>query len=81
MTTTRTAVVLLGGLALAATACSGPGDAGAASQTPVDGATFGLAIASDPGNLDPHMSVLSVTGRPHSAACHFAAAHPTRSSA
>jgi peptide/nickel transport system substrate-binding protein len=62
MTTTRTAVVLLGGLALVATACAGPGDAGA-SQTPVEGKTFTFSIGSDPGNLDPHMSVLSVTGQ------------------
>ncbi|MEA5360740.1 ABC transporter substrate-binding protein [Amycolatopsis sp., V23-08] len=62
MTPTRTAVVLLGGLALVATACAGPGTAGS-GQTPVDGQTFTLALGSDPGNLDPHMSVLSVTGQ------------------
>ena len=60
---TRTAVVLLGALALAATACGGPGDAGATGGTLADGKTFTLGLASDPGNLDPHMSVLSVTGQ------------------
>ncbi|MET9002721.1 ABC transporter substrate-binding protein [Amycolatopsis sp. NPDC004169] len=64
MTHMRTAVVLLGVLALAATACGGPGGgADAAGGTLADGKTFTLGLGSDPGNLDPHMSVLSVTNQ------------------
>ncbi|MFI5589408.1 ABC transporter substrate-binding protein [Amycolatopsis sp. NPDC051758] len=61
MTKTRTAVVLLGVLALATTACGGSGSgSGAGDGTPVDGKTFSLGVGSDPGSLDPHMTVLSV---------------------
>jgi peptide/nickel transport system substrate-binding protein len=61
MTNTRTAAVLLGVLALTATACGGSGgSAGAADGTPVDGKTFNYAIGSDPGTIDPHMTVFSV---------------------
>ncbi|MGW4527298.1 ABC transporter substrate-binding protein [Amycolatopsis sp. NPDC004378] len=61
MTKTRTAAVLLGVLALAATACGGPGGGAAAGDgTPVDGKTFNVGVGSDPGSLDPHMTVLSV---------------------
>jgi peptide/nickel transport system substrate-binding protein len=61
MTKTRTAVVLLGVLALATTACGGSGSGpGSGDGTPVDGKTFSLGVGSDPGTLDPHMTVLSV---------------------
>jgi peptide/nickel transport system substrate-binding protein len=61
MTKTRTAAVLLGVLALTATACGGSGgSAGSGDGTPVDGKTFSLGVGSDPGSLDPHMTVLSV---------------------
>ncbi|TQM12029.1 ABC transporter substrate-binding protein [Pseudonocardia kunmingensis] len=49
----------LGALALLATACGGAGDGSA--DRPVDGATFTYVISADPGNLDPHQTVLSVT--------------------
>lgn len=61
MTKTRTAAVLLGVVALAATACGGPGGStGSGDGTPVDGKTFSFGVGSDPGSLDPHMTVLSV---------------------
>ncbi|WP_372666341.1 ABC transporter substrate-binding protein [Amycolatopsis kentuckyensis] len=61
MTRTRTAGVVLGVLALTATACGGSGGGAATGDgTPVDGKTFGLGVGSDPGSLDPHMTVLSV---------------------
>ncbi len=61
MTRTRTAGVVLGVLALTATACGGSGGGAAAGDgTPVDGKTFSLGVGSDPGSLDPHMTVLSV---------------------
>ncbi|MEV6647370.1 ABC transporter substrate-binding protein [Amycolatopsis sp. NPDC051371] len=61
MTKTRTAAVLLGVLALTATACGGSGGGAATGDgAPVDGKTFSLGVGSDPGSLDPHMTVLSV---------------------
>ncbi|WP_439379575.1 ABC transporter substrate-binding protein [Amycolatopsis lexingtonensis] len=60
MTRTRTAGVVLGVLALTATACGGSGSAGGGDGTPVDGKTFSMGVGSDPGSLDPHMTVLSV---------------------
>ena len=61
MTRTRTAGVVLGVLALAATACGGSGSGpGSGDGTPVDGKTFSLGIGSDPGTIDPHMTVFSV---------------------
>ncbi|WP_290055981.1 ABC transporter substrate-binding protein [Amycolatopsis solani] len=61
MTRIRTAGVVLGVLALTATACGGSGGGAAAGDgKPLDGKTFSLAIGSDPGSLDPHMTVLSV---------------------
>ena len=54
MTRTRTAGVVLGVLALTATACGGSGGGAAAGDgTPVDGKTFSLAIGSDPGSHRP----------------------------
>ncbi len=43
-------------LALALTACGG-----GAGSTTVDGGTFTLVSAGDPGSLDPHFTALSVT--------------------
>lgn len=60
MTRIRTAGVVLGVLALTATACGGSGSAGGGDGTPVDGKTFSMGVGSDPGSLDPHMTVLSV---------------------
>ena len=60
MTKTRTAAVLLGVVALAATACGGSGGSAGGDGTPVDGKTFSFGVGSDPGSLDPHMTVLSV---------------------
>ncbi|MFE5118348.1 ABC transporter substrate-binding protein [Streptomyces sp. NPDC056669] len=59
----RRRVVLLGALALTVSACGGvsqstPGRT--AHQKLADGRTFTQAIASDPGSLDPQMTVLSV---------------------
>lgn len=53
----RTAAVVLVAATLAVSAC-GTQESGATST--VDGRTFTMAISSDPGNLDPHLTVLSV---------------------
>ncbi|MEU5697081.1 ABC transporter substrate-binding protein [Actinosynnema sp. NPDC020468] len=63
MTNTRTAVALVGAVALVASACGGSGSGAAAGGDPVDGRTFSFGIGSDPGNLDPHLTVLSVTNQ------------------
>ncbi|MGH3588456.1 MAG: ABC transporter substrate-binding protein, partial [Pseudonocardia sp.] len=47
----------LGVLALACAACGGTGEA----SRPADGGTFTYVLNADPGNLDPHQTVLSVT--------------------
>ncbi|GLY42904.1 peptide ABC transporter substrate-binding protein [Amycolatopsis sp. NBRC 101858] len=46
---------------MTASACGGANETGTGNQTLADGQTFSLAIGSDPGSLDPHMTVLSVT--------------------
>lgn len=62
MTRKRTTAALFGVLALAATACGGPGGGtGTGDGALADGKTFSLGIGSDPGSLDPHLTVLSVT--------------------
>ena len=55
-------VALLGATALALTACAGsPGPgASAGAGTPVDGKTFTSVITTDPGNLNPLVTVMSV---------------------
>lgn len=62
MKSARTTIVAVGLLPLALAACSGGGSGGTAGAggKPVDGRTFTLAIASDPGTLDPHLTSLSV---------------------
>jgi peptide/nickel transport system substrate-binding protein len=47
-------------LVAAAAGCGGSSSNGATSGQPVDGKTFTFAAGSDPGSLDPHMTVLSV---------------------
>ncbi|MFR0357368.1 ABC transporter substrate-binding protein [Streptomyces sediminimaris] len=55
-----TTLATAGALALALTACSGGGGTAGTSGKPVEGGTFTLAIAADPGTLDPHATTLSV---------------------
>jgi peptide/nickel transport system substrate-binding protein len=47
-------------LVAAAAGCGGSSSNGATGGQPVDGKTFTFAAGSDPGSLDPHMTVLSV---------------------
>jgi peptide/nickel transport system substrate-binding protein len=65
MKATRTALALLAAAALGLTACGGGGGsatgAGSGGDDFVNGKTFTMAIATDPGSLDPDMTVLSVT--------------------
>lgn len=56
----RTVVCLLGVGALALTGCSTGGAAGSGG-TLADGKTFTMSVATDPGNLDPTLTTLSVT--------------------
>lgn len=60
MTKIRAAAVLLGVLALTATACGSSGGTVAGDGKPVDGKTFSYAVGSDPGTIDPHLTVFSV---------------------
>lgn len=61
MKSARTTTVTVGLLALALAACSGGGSGtGTSGGKPVNGRTFTLAISSDPGTLDPHLTSLSV---------------------
>jgi peptide/nickel transport system substrate-binding protein len=57
--TTRSRCAPLCTLVLLSAAC-GAADDGSAGA-PVDGATFTYVVNADPGNLDPHQTVLSVT--------------------
>src|SRR5690606_10252545 len=62
MVSRRTAVSVLVASALVLTACSGDGsDGGGGAATPVEDGTLVTAVAGDPGNLDPHMTVLALT--------------------
>ena len=72
MTSPRTLLTILGvaTLALAAGCSSGSGSgssgtaaAGGAAGAQANGKTFTMALSTDPGNLDPHQTVLSVTGQ------------------
>lgn len=66
MKATRTGLAILAAAALGLTACGGGGGGastggGGGGGNFVNGKTFTMAIATDPGSLDPHMTVLSVT--------------------
>ncbi|HLV57392.1 MAG TPA: ABC transporter substrate-binding protein [Natronosporangium sp.] len=62
MASRSTAVSVLAASALVLTACSGDGsDGGGGAATPVEDGTLVTAVAGDPGNLDPHMTVLALT--------------------
>jgi len=66
MKATRTGLASLAATALGLTACGGGGGSsgGSASSSSADlvnGKPFTMAIATDPGSLDPDMTVLSVT--------------------
>jgi peptide/nickel transport system substrate-binding protein len=56
-------VAALGAVALLATAC-GHDSAGGGSggKQPVNGKTFTMSVPSDPGNLDPHFTSLTIAG-------------------
>lgn len=63
ITGTGRAVAAVGALALAVSGCAGGSNSGqgaGAVGKPVNGKTFTQALASDPGTLDPHMTVLTV---------------------
>src|SRR5215475_8333915 len=55
--------IAVGGLALTLAACgSSSGNGGSSGgQQFADGKTFTLVLGADPGNLDPHLTSLSVT--------------------
>ncbi|KHL17225.1 peptide/nickel transport system substrate-binding protein [Mumia flava] len=62
MRRTRTLVTTIGVLALALSACGGSdGGADGGDAQLADGQTFTMTLPSDPGNLDPLMTVLSNT--------------------
>ena len=68
MRTTRPLIALITGGALALTACGGPSTtttstsgAPATAEPAPSGGTVTMAVTDDPGNLDPSMTVLSVT--------------------
>ncbi|AYY12198.1 ABC transporter substrate-binding protein [Actinobacteria bacterium YIM 96077] len=59
----RTMIAATGAAVLLAGCGAGDGDDTSAEQerTPIEDGTFRGAITGDPGNLDPHMTVLSIT--------------------
>lgn len=61
MRTPRILVSTLAASVLALTACGGSASDPSTSSELADGETFTMAISSDPGNLDPLLTVLSVT--------------------
>lgn len=66
MKATRTGLAILAAAALGLTACGGgggssSGSAGGSGGNLVNGKSFTMAIATDPGSLDPDLTVLSVT--------------------
>ncbi|WP_027928483.1 ABC transporter substrate-binding protein [Amycolatopsis benzoatilytica] len=66
MKTARLTAAMAGVVALTVSACGGSAQSGqdrTANQKLVDGKTFTYAIASDPGTLDPAITVLSVARR------------------
>jgi peptide/nickel transport system substrate-binding protein len=54
---------VLGAAALLAGACGDDSGGGSSGRQPVNGKTFTMAVAGDPGNLDPLFTSLSVTGQ------------------
>jgi peptide/nickel transport system substrate-binding protein len=54
---------VLGAATLLAGACGDDSGSGPGGRQPVNGKTFTMAVAGDPGNLDPHFTSLSVTGQ------------------
>lgn len=64
MKTARLTAVVAGVVVVTVSACGAPASSGpdrTANQKLADGKTFTLAVPSDPGSLDPAMTVLSVT--------------------
>ncbi|MGO1052852.1 ABC transporter substrate-binding protein [Crossiella sp. CA198] len=60
MRSVRTAIAVLGIAALGAAGCGAPGDSAAGNRKLADGKTFTIAIAVEPGTLDPAITSLSV---------------------
>jgi peptide/nickel transport system substrate-binding protein len=54
---------VLGAAALLAGACGDNSGGGSSGRQPVNGKTFTMAVAGDPGNLDPHFTSLTITGQ------------------
>ncbi|AGL16826.1 ABC transporter substrate-binding protein [Actinoplanes sp. N902-109] len=54
---------VLGVAALVTGACGDNSGGGPGGRQPVGGKTFTMAVAGDPGNLDPHFTSLTVTGQ------------------
>ncbi|MFD5829486.1 ABC transporter substrate-binding protein [Lentzea sp. NPDC060358] len=55
----KRAVALLGAVVLTTTACGTQGTSGSGDQALADGKTFTMSIGTDPGSLDPALTVLS----------------------
>lgn len=61
MRSTTPLIALLGAAALTLTACTGDGGGtGGGAGVPVDGATFTMAVGSDPGSLDPMITSIGI---------------------
>jgi peptide/nickel transport system substrate-binding protein len=54
---------VLGTVVFLAGACGNDSDGGTGGRQPVNGKTFTMAVAGDPGNLDPQFTSLTVTGQ------------------
>lgn len=53
-------IALVGAVALTLTACTAPTGGGGDAGTPIDDATFTMAIGSDPGTLDPMITSIGI---------------------
>ncbi|MEV6631880.1 ABC transporter substrate-binding protein [Actinoplanes sp. NPDC051470] len=53
----------LGAVALLTAACGNDSAGGAGGGQPVNGKTFTMSVPSDPGNLDPHFTSLTIAGQ------------------
>lgn len=61
MRSTTSLIALLGATALTLTACAGTsGGTGSGAGVPVDGATFTMAVGTDPGSLDPMVTSVGI---------------------